>query len=424
MNREIELNGDRKVGSIFLNKSFMLLFLGKLVSQLGDVIYNMAIGWYILTITQSAVQMSFYMAFGTIIYVVMSPFGGVIADRYNRKNLMVWMDIIRGISVAIIGILMFFKIESILLLYLSSFILSICGAIFVPASNSLVPSIVEEEHLTKANSLTSSVNSLSNIFGLVAGGALYALLGIKFIFIFNAVSYILSGISEMFIEYKNKINIDKREEKHFIRELLDTFKYIKNQRPVFIVMMAATLINFILVPVFAVYLPYIFNQIAKTSALEYSYVGAAESVGFLLGAAIISSIPQRDKINGYLKIGMIVYCLLIFVAYLVVNSFIKGYIVSKVLVTIFVITALLLGVFSSIMNIPFGVFIQRRIPNELLGRVSAMLNTLSMAAMPLGMLFGGALADIIPMNLLLLATSIVLAGLTISLFFIKEVNSI
>lgn len=189
-------------------------------------------------------------------------------------------------------------------------------------------------------------------------------------------------------------------------------------------MMAATLINFILVPVFAVYLPYIFNQIAKTSALEYSYVGAAESVGFLLGAAIISSIPQRDKINGYLKIGMIVYCLLIFVAYLVVNSFIKGYIVSKVLVTIFVITALLLGVFSSIMNIPFGVFIQRRIPNELLGRVSAMLNTLSMAAMPLGMLFGGALADIIPMNLLLLATSIVLAGLTISLFFIKEVNSI
>jgi MFS family permease len=228
----------------------------------------------------------------------------------------------------------------------------------------------------------------------------------------------------MFIEYKNKINIDRGEEKHFIRELLDTFKYIKNQRPVFIVMMAATLINFILVPVFAVYLPYIFNQIAKTSALEYSYVGATESVGFLLGAAIISSIPQRDKINGYLKIGMIVYCLLIFVAYLVVNSFIKGYIVAKVLVTIFVITALMLGVFSSIMNIPFGVFIQRKIPNELLGRVSAMLNTLSMAAMPLGMLFGGALADIIPMNLLLLATSIVLAGLTVSLFFIKEVNSI
>ncbi|MCX7695969.1 MAG: MFS transporter [Caloramator sp.] len=424
MNREMELKGEKRAGSIFLNKSFMLLFFGKLVSQLGDVIYNMAIGWYILTITKSATQMSFYMAFGTIIYVVMSPFGGVIVDRYNRKHLMVWMDIIRGVSVALIGILMFFKIESIWLLYLSSFILSICGAIFVPASNSLVPSIVEDEHLTKANSLTSSVNSLSNIFGIIVGGVLYALLGIKFIFILNAVSYILSGISEMFIEYNNKININKAEEKHFIRDLIDTFKFIKNQKPVFIVMIAATLINFIIVPVFAVYLPYIFNQIAKTSALEYSYVGAAESIGFLLGALIISTIPQRDKINGYLKIGMIVYCSLIFMAYLAVNSFINGYIASGVLVVIFIIFALILGVFSSIMNIPFGVFIQRKIPNELLGRVSAMLNTLSMAAMPLGMLFGGALADLLPMNLLLLFTSIVLSGLTVSLFFIKEIKSI
>ncbi|CDF58420.1 MFS transporter [Thermobrachium celere] len=423
MNGEMELNNVKKINSIFSNRSFMLLFLGKLVSQLGDVIYNMAIGWYILTITKSATQMSFYMAFGTIIYVVMSPFGGVIADRYNRKQLMVWMDIIRGFAVATIGILMFFKIESIWFLYISSFILSICGAIFVPASNSLVPSIVEDEHLTKANSLTSSVNSLSNIFGIIAGGILYAILGIKFIFLLNAVSYILSGISEMFIEYNDQIKINK-EEKHFIKDLLDTFRYIKKQKPVFIVMIAATLINFILVPVFAVYLPYIFNQIVKTSALEYSYVGAAESVGFLLGAVIISSIPQRDKINGYLKIGMAVYCLSIFVAYIVVSSYVKAYIVSGMLVIIFIVIALMLGVFSSIMNIPFGVFIQRKIPNEFLGRVSAMLNTLSMAATPLGMLFGGTLADLLPMTLLLLGTFVVLTALTTSLFFIKQIESI
>ncbi|WDC84246.1 MFS transporter [Caloramator sp. mosi_1] len=417
MEREIEINNAKRVNSIFSNKNFMLLFWGKLVSQLGDVIYNMAIGWYILTITKSATQMSFYMAFGTVVYVVLSPFGGVVADRYNRKYLIVLMDIIRGVAVATIGMLMFFNIKSISLLYISSFILSVCGAIFVPASNSIVPNIVEEEHLTKANSMTSSINSLSNIFGLVAGGVLYALLGIKFIFLLNAVSYILSGISRMFIDYENKIDINEEKEKRFIKELLETFIYIKHQRPVFVVILMATLLNFILVPVFAVYLPYIFNQIVKTSALEYSYVGASESIGFLLGAIIISALPQRDKINIYLKIGIIVYSVLVFLAYLGVNSYINGYISSQVFVIIFVLMALVLGTFSSIINIPFGVFIQRKIPNELLGRVSAMLGTLSMAAMPLGMLLGGVLTDLLPMNILLLITSIILAIISISGFF-------
>jgi len=410
--------------SLFKNKNFVLLFLGKLVSQVGDVIYNMAIGWYILTITQSAIQMSFYMAFGTIVYVLCGPFGGVIADRIDRKWLMVWMDIIRGITVAIIGFIMFFGFESIWLLYIASFILSICGAIFVPSSNALVPNIVEEEHLTKANSMAGSVNSISNIVGLITGGALYGLLGIKFIFILNAVSYILSGISEIFINYKNNIANDEQQKRHFIKELIDTYKYIRSERGLFIIIWLGTLINFILVPLFAVFMPYIFNQILKTSALEYSYVGAAESIGFIIGAILISALPQRDKINVYLKTGMVAFSLLIFSIYLFINFYTKAMIPTRGVIISFTVISLLLGTFSSIINIPLGVLMQRKIPNELLGKASSLLNTLVMAAMPIGMVVGGTLADLFPMNILVLCTAIVISLVTIYMFFQRDVAKV
>lgn len=424
MDNNMELKTTTTTNSLYKNKNFILLFLGKLVSQVGDVIYNMAIGWYILTITQSAIQMSFYMAFGTIVYVLCGPFGGVIADRLNRKWLMVWMDIIRGVTVAIIGLIMFLGIESIWLLYIASFVLSICGAIFVPSSNALVPNIVDEEHLIKANSMAGSVNSISNIVGLVVGGALYAFLGIKFIFILNSVSYILSGISEIFIEYKHNIVINHQERRHFVRELVDTYKYLKSERGLFIIMWLGTLFNFILVPLFAVFMPYIYNQILKTSALEYSYVGAAESIGFIIGAIIISSLPQRDKVSGYLKIGMVAFSLLIFNIYLFMNFYIKNIIPIRGVIISFTVISLLLGTFSSIINIPLGVLIQRKIPNELLGKASSLLNTLLMAAMPIGMVVGGTLADLFPMNILVFSIAIIVAILTVYIFFQRDLAQV
>lgn len=145
--------------SVFKNVNFMYLFIGTFVSQLGDVIYNMAISWYLLSVTKSAIIMSTYMAVGTIIYVIMGPIGGVIADRYNRKILIVMMDICRGFVIALIGILMYFNLYSIWLFYAATVILSICAVIYVPSSNALIPLIVNDENLTKANSLNSSIQA-------------------------------------------------------------------------------------------------------------------------------------------------------------------------------------------------------------------------------------------------------------------------
>lgn len=422
------INVEPRKTSILKNRNFMLLFIGKLVSQLGDVVYNMAIGWYILTVTSSAVQMSIYMALGTVVYIVAGPIGGVVADRLDRKKIIIWMDIIRGLTVAIIGLLMYFKIESIYLFYIASVILSICGALFVPASNAMMPMIVEDSQLTKANSVGGSVGSISNIAGTIVGGILYAVLGIKAIFILNSVSYIICGIFEIFIvmpSARDMVTAEKpADKKHMFKELAESYSFMRNHRGMFILMWFSTIINFIMIPLMAVFVPYIFNQILHVSTKQYSYVGAASAFGFLIGAAIISVLPQKDKINHYIRISLIAFSILVFGIYFIMLYKSSNLISNTTVVALFVVIYLLLGISTSILNIPTGVVVQRLVPNEILGKVSALLNTLIMAAMPLGMLLGGAAADIMPMNALLLSTALIFSLFTLYLCVQKDIKEI
>lgn len=422
---ENSLNLEVKKQSIFRNKNFMLLFTGKLVSQLGDVIYNMAIGWYILTITASAVQMSIYMALGTVVYIIMGPIGGVVADRLDRKKIIIWMDLIRGAAVAVTGLLMYFKIESIYLFYFTSIILSICGALFVPASNAMMPVIVDDNQLTKANSMSGSVGSVANIAGTISGGILYAVLGISTIFLFNSISYILCGILEMFITMP-KIEADRKssEKKHMLKELSESYSFMRSQKGLFILMWFSTVINFIMVPLVAVFVPYIFNQILRVSTKQYSYVGAASAVGFIIGAVLIGLLPQKEKINHYIRTSLLSFSFLIFGIYFVMLLYSRAAISSMVVVVLFVVIYMFIGISSSILNIPIGVVVQRLAPNEILGKVSALLNTLLMAAMPMGMLLGGAAADLLPMNMLLLLTAVVFTIISIYLCLQKDIRKI
>ena len=426
MGNKLEFKNSQKSSSILKNKNFMFLFTAKLISQLGDAIYNIAIGWYILATTKSSIAMSIYISVGTVVYVLMGPFGGVIADRLERKQLIIWMDIIRGVVIAFTGLLMYVHIQSIWLFCIASAILSVCGAIFVPASNALIPNIVENSQLTKANSMGASIQSVSNIVGLIAGGILYTIIGIKKIFILNAVSYILCGILEMFIflNKTEKSTLEISGKKHFIKELIDTYIFIKNKRGLYIIMWIYTLINFITVPLFAIFLPYIFNQILETSAIKYSYIGASTAIGFLIGAAILSLMPEKDKISLYIRVSMIGLCTLVLSMYIVFKGYQSGFILTSGLVILFAIISFFIGISNSTINIPIMVLMQKSVPDEMLGKASGLVNTFVMCAIPLGIIVGGIVTELLPMTILLLCTSLFLVLITVYLCIQKDISKI
>ena len=129
-----------------------MLFSGKIISQLWDQIYAFALSWYILDLTKSSLQMAVFLMLNNIILALIAPFGGIIADHLNRKNIMVWMDIIRGITVLIMAFLLYHHLLQIWMLYISAIILSFCGAIFLPTASAIIPNIVKEVQLTQAQS--------------------------------------------------------------------------------------------------------------------------------------------------------------------------------------------------------------------------------------------------------------------------------
>lgn len=113
--------------------SFILLWQGQLVSILGDVVYAIALGFWILAVTGSTALMGGLMAASTLPRILASPIAGVIVDRFDRRGLMIWMDCIRGAAVVAIGVVALVGLLKVWMVFAAGVILGLCGAFFSPA---------------------------------------------------------------------------------------------------------------------------------------------------------------------------------------------------------------------------------------------------------------------------------------------------
>ncbi len=214
---------DEKVKvNIFKNKNFNLLFAGVLVSNIAHVLFNFAISLYILRIAkeafgveQAALIQAAYLAVSGIILLVCMPFGGVLADKMNKVRIMYLTDYIRGITIGLVSVAVLFIDHAgtlLIILFIMNVILGVNSSLFNPASGSLLRFIVKDEELQQASSYMQGSANLQNIIGLILGGIIFATLGIFWIFVINAIGYVISAISEMFIRYDYKAYTTDGEE--------------------------------------------------------------------------------------------------------------------------------------------------------------------------------------------------------------------
>lgn len=417
--------------NIFTNKNFILLFLGKIVSNLGDMIYIFAVSWFILDITGSAVYSGIFAMIGLIPTILMMPFGGVIADNFNRKKIIVYTDLMRGITLILLTILFHYYSSNLFILYIAAIILGFCNALFRPACSAIIPNIVDENHLTKANSLNAIAENGCNIIGVLAGGLLYALIGMKTIILINGISFIISGISEMFISAPNTKNsneklkkLNKDTLKLFANEIAHGMDYLKTQRSLYILFLFVIALNFLLAPLGTIFLPYIFNQILRTEAIYLSYINVSVAVGYIIGAIVISMLPSIEKFFKRIMIGIIGEGVLL----LTVALPIWPYMLNKLSITQitlwYISIALAYGLSVSIVNISIGVVFQKTVNDEFRGRVSSLLSMLALAAMPFGYLIGGILVEVFSIHIVVLVISIILITLSIYMYSNKAIKKL
>lgn len=184
-----------------LGKNFWLYAIGRFISQLGWAVQDVALPLYVLDVTKSGAMMSIFLITELVPRLALSPIAGVVGDRYNRKALMVWLDIVRG--VLLFGVIAF-GLLNLKTLLIVQVLMSIMGAFFASATGAMFADLVEKDELTRATSTVQTLGIIARIAGPLLGGIIYAFGGIKLALLINAVSFFGSGLFEMFIHYEWK----------------------------------------------------------------------------------------------------------------------------------------------------------------------------------------------------------------------------
>jgi MFS family permease len=391
--------------ALLKNKNFSLLFAGSFVSRIGSTFYNFAVGWFLLTLTESPLIMGLYIALGAIIELVLSPIGGVYADRVNKVRMLYLTDYIRGFVVLIAGLLLFtMNTESYLLviLFTVTIILAINNAFFFPSANALLPEVITDEALNQGNAFFSLINSIQTIIGILLAGILYALLGIEWIFIINGISFIVSAMSEMFIKTPYHTNEAKKATGFVKKDFIEGLTYMRNKRGFIAFMLGALLINFATAPLFVNALPYLFNLVLEKTPLHLSIIQIAFPLGMILGGILVGIKGDGLVIKHSIKRGLtatsIGLGLIALLMHLVATSQIAYPLFMSLIIPIFFLTA----IGNMFLNIPFSTGIVRLIDKEYRGRVLSIMQTLAQAMMPLSFILAGVILEVTSISTLLL----------------------
>jgi DHA3 family macrolide efflux protein-like MFS transporter len=234
--------------------SFLLLWQGQLVSIIGDVVYAVALGFWILEKTGSTALMGGLMAASALPRIVVSPFAGVIVDRTDRRRLLIWMDVVRGLAVAGVAAAGFAGFLQVWMVFAAGVLLGICGAFFSPAANSVIPDIVGKTKIVPANSMFSMIQTGGNVVGNPLGGALYQVIGAPFLFLINGLSYLFSAGNLLFAKVP-RIRHESAQV-HFLADLKSGFSFVWHFRGLRNLVAVAAIVNFLASMAIMLFLPY------------------------------------------------------------------------------------------------------------------------------------------------------------------------
>ncbi|XMB72023.1 MFS transporter [Mycoplasmatota bacterium WC30] len=406
------------------DKNFLLLFFGSLVSGIGSRVYGFGISLYLLDLTGLATSMATYIAIWTFVMFVLSPIAATFTDRWKKKVKVLYItDFGRGIVYLITGASVYYwnsigNTDLVLTtIYVFLVFIAIQTAFFSPASSALLPQIVPSEELVSASSLFQLTRSLQTIAGLALGAFLYASYGIVILIIINAISFILSAISEMFIKYDTAVNQDRldksayKEEEpiignkltHYCKRIyLDlkeaTIYIFRDAKPiaaiVFIIVISLTMAE----PYFSVGIPYIIKEYLTFANFGPDYILAgsesAVSIGIIVMSVIVASyLGTKLKIHQFLKIAGIVFLFIAILYFVLIRLFDYNIIQENTFLIIFISANFIFGLTNAFLNAPLNAAISKYVDPNKIGKVVTMMDSFGGVLMPFAILLSGLLID-------------------------------
>ena len=409
MDEEVEVvqpEQEEKVKNVFTNRNFVLVFLGALVSNIASLFYSFAVSFYILKITgNNALIQGLYLAAGGVTFCVVSLFGGVISDRFNKAKIMYICDYLKGAVIIGFTLFLMFVIKSTTWKVAALFIVAVLGnaisGIFSPASSALLPQIVKEQQFQQAQSYFAILNSFQSIVGIILAGLLYTLIPINVLFFIVGGCYVISAISEMFIKYSS--DYERRDEKLTMKivfsDIRDGFKYLASIKSVLALMICILFINFFFSPFSENFLPYfVATDITGSNYFFHehiepemwsSFLSMAFGIGSLITGIVLSSLPQKEKANGIVRWSLMGVSLIFILFTVFYVLFTNNIIDINTLLILSLVGFTLIGVFIILINVPSAAAMMRIVDKDKFGKVTSVSNIGSQGLIPLSMLLGG-----------------------------------
>ena len=386
------------------NRDFTLVAIGQLISLFGNAILRFALALYVLDATGSAAVFGSVTAIAVIPTILLSPFGGILSDRVNRRNIMATAALALGLG------LLLSEENAVALITAALLLLSVIQACYTPSVNSSVPLLQTEGNLVKANAVVSQVAMLANLIGPVLGGVLYGLFGAMPIILVSGVCFFLSAVLELFIHIPFQPLDAKTGILQIVKDdLRESIRFMTREQPdILRITLMIAVYSLFVVSTITVGLPYMVRTVLGLSSQLY---GAAEG---LMAAAGIAGGIASGFLAGRLKTGRLYWLLVLSGAALVPvgAAFLLdcGPMTCYIVITICIMAMQLLIALFSIFMLSLA---QSRTPSHLLGKMTAYIMTLTMCAQPVGQALYGVLFDRFAGSLYvpLIATALIAAAI-------------
>ena len=378
-----------------LNRNFLLLIIGQASSMFGTVLLKFTVSLLILDLTSSAALFGTITAISYLPPVFLSPIGGIIADRNNKRNLMIALDSLYGIIAVLLVLSLSFS-HVLILITIIMVGLAVVSSFETPVVQSSIPLIQEKDSLIQSNAIVSQINMLANLIVPLLAGLLYSAVGkaylqdVRIIFLGCAICFFSAAILEAFIKIPQIALPPISNPLHTIKRDLGESLYFLTSKQIYV--FKAILLNaaFVLLiqPLITTGTPFIIRVVLNLSSvlngLSQAFMGAAGLIGGIIAGAIANKF-KTDKI--YRLFWIMGISIATFGSSLLFN------LSANLTYIILVIIGIIIFMSASIAGIYIMSAIQQNVPDDMLGRIMSFCSAIVSVALPIGILLYGCLYE-------------------------------
>lgn len=368
------------VGSVLRVSAYRALFGSQVASSLGAAIASVSVSWLVYHVTGSALDIAYVGLAGVVPGLVLGLLAGVVADRYNRRRLMVTCDVARMLAMGGLAAFLFFVGFALWLILAVMVLVFSFSAMFTPAAQAIVPRLVPGGSLEEANSLLIASTQLAQLIGAAAGGVIIAAAGAIAGLGVNALTFALSAALLVQIASTSgaPAGAGSPQRPSFVAQLREGLRYMRTHLPILEITLGFLPANF-LITIVASFLVVFAGVRFGADPTSFGFLIAALSAGGVAGALAVGRWRPRG-IAGLVMIGSIL-----------LGGGAVALLAAAPDLAVSLVASALIGVGIGAINTVYLSTVQAIVPNEILARVLSIDSVGSFASVPGGLIVGGLL---------------------------------